>query len=341
MSTDLAAVKAAVDLLQLIGRDTRLERVASTGGGEYAGPCPFCGGSDRLHVQPHRAEGGRWFCRQCAPGWGDAIDYVRRRERASLPEALSLLTGWAALAPLPVRVPAPGRTNRPAAGSAEWQCEAEREVKRAIALLHSDPGGENGRAYLQSRGLLPATWKAWQLGYLPVWHPKLKVRLPAVCLPWQINGVTQAVQYRFIPPKLGNNMSYGDMSKGERFSQRKGGQRVLFGLDLVRGERTLVLCEGEFNALSLWQVLQPVGCDVLSWGSQGNILRSHAVAEAARLASAYRQVLVWADEPGLAEEVLRLLDAESHGVAICSQAGLDANNRLQSGDLAEFMAAVL
>ena len=41
-----------VDLLALIGRDVQLRRVASTNGGEWAGPCPFCGGHDRFRVWP-------------------------------------------------------------------------------------------------------------------------------------------------------------------------------------------------------------------------------------------------------------------------------------------------
>ena len=56
------AVKERLDLLELIGRDARLRKVASTRGGEYAGPCPFCGGRDRFRVQPRR---GRWWCRGC------------------------------------------------------------------------------------------------------------------------------------------------------------------------------------------------------------------------------------------------------------------------------------
>ncbi|HEX9114434.1 MAG TPA: primase-helicase zinc-binding domain-containing protein [Anaerolineae bacterium] len=341
MDTDLAAIKAAVDLLDLIGRDTELTRLAATGGGEYAGPCPFCGGSDRLHVQPHRLGGGRWFCRQCAPGWGDAIDYVRRRERASLPEALSLLTRWATLSPLPARKPAPVRADGPGVAGAEWRREAEREVRRAMAILNEGPVGEIGREYLLGRGLRPATWQAWGLGYLSVWHPKLRAKLPAICLPWQVNGMTQAVQYRFIPQAEPGATTNANLAKPDRFSQRKGGQRLLFGLDLVSGGHTLVLCEGEINALSLWQVSQTVGCDVVSWGSQGNILRARVASEAARLARDYRHVIVWADEQGVAVDALRWLGVNGRGVAINSQDGLDANDRLQRGNLAEFMAAVM
>ena len=40
------------DMLALVGRDTQLRRVATTHGGEWAGPCPFCGGRDRFQAKP-------------------------------------------------------------------------------------------------------------------------------------------------------------------------------------------------------------------------------------------------------------------------------------------------
>lgn len=39
---DVQSLKRNIDLLELIGRDTRLKQVARTAGGEWAGPCPFC-----------------------------------------------------------------------------------------------------------------------------------------------------------------------------------------------------------------------------------------------------------------------------------------------------------
>ena len=59
MPVDTANLKQRIDLLELIGCDTRLKRVASTPCGEYAGPA-VCGGRDRLRVQPaQRTEVGR------------------------------------------------------------------------------------------------------------------------------------------------------------------------------------------------------------------------------------------------------------------------------------------
>ena len=89
---DTQAIKQRVNLLELIGNDTTLKRVANTRGGEYAGPCPFCGGKDRLRVQPAT---GRWVCRQCGDvhHWPDAIAYVQKRHNLDFRAACEWLNG--------------------------------------------------------------------------------------------------------------------------------------------------------------------------------------------------------------------------------------------------------
>lgn len=81
-----------IDLLELIGTDTRLKKCAMVGGrgAEYAGACPFCGGKDRLRVQPEMA---LWWCRQCSPNehWQTAADYVMRRDDVGFKEAMRRL----------------------------------------------------------------------------------------------------------------------------------------------------------------------------------------------------------------------------------------------------------
>src|ERR671933_455903 len=107
---DTAAIKQRIDLLGLIGADTR--------GGEYAGPCPFCGGRDRFRVQPEK---GRWWCRGCSDGprWQDAIAYVRRREGVGFAETCQRLgarpseLGGMARPPSSRRWPASGHAPRP------------------------------------------------------------------------------------------------------------------------------------------------------------------------------------------------------------------------------------
>jgi DNA primase len=80
-----------VDLLELIGHDTTLKKVADTEGSEYAGACPFCkDGSDRFRVQPMRH---RWWCRQCSPDqrWHSAADYLMQRDGLTFLEAATYL----------------------------------------------------------------------------------------------------------------------------------------------------------------------------------------------------------------------------------------------------------
>jgi len=74
-----------MDLLSLIDSDGgTLKKVSNTHGGEWAGPCPFCGGKDRFLVWPER---GRWWCRVCNRG-GDSIDFLREFKGMSFKEAL-------------------------------------------------------------------------------------------------------------------------------------------------------------------------------------------------------------------------------------------------------------
>lgn len=54
----------------------KLRRACRTDGGEWAGPCPLCGGRDRLRVWPNPESGHpRAWCRQCLRA-GDALDWT-------------------------------------------------------------------------------------------------------------------------------------------------------------------------------------------------------------------------------------------------------------------------
>ena len=55
-------------------------KVSGTHGGEYASPCPGCGGRDRFRAWPEQqgrgCDGGTWYCRGCNQG-GDSIQFLR------------------------------------------------------------------------------------------------------------------------------------------------------------------------------------------------------------------------------------------------------------------------
>lgn len=327
-ATEIARARQ-VDLLRLIEPDTQLTRIANTRGGEYAGPCPFCGGVDRFHIAPAL---GRWYCRQCAPRGGDAIDYVRRRHRASFTEAVALLTGqhWQAQ-----RTARPPVTRSPTAVTwplAVWQREAERLIAEGQHRLADASAGAAGRRYLATRGIAPPTWQAWQLGFSFAWQPIQKGLHPAITLPWYAaDGRIQALQYRFFAPP-----GAAEVAKRDRFGQKAGGLRVLCGLPLRAGRSKLIVVEGELNAVSLWQVAQ-ARADVLSCGSQEGILQPETRKLLATLVGEYAQVFIWLDALPKAAQATPLI-APANGYTLWSEGGLDANDRLRDGSLVGWLA---
>lgn len=70
-----------------------LKHVSATSGGEWAGPCPWCGGKDRFRVWPDHpsgATGGRFMCRGCGRQ-GDGIQFLRDLDGLSYPDACKRL----------------------------------------------------------------------------------------------------------------------------------------------------------------------------------------------------------------------------------------------------------
>lgn len=324
--TQIAQARQA-DLLRLVEPDTALARIANTHGGEYAGPCPFCGGTDRFHVQPRT---GWWFCRQCTPRGGDAIDYVQRHEQLAFPEAIAYLAGHAAgSAGLHMRVHPNTRPTLPNWTQPAWQQAAHALVQEAeAALAADDSAGAAARVYLAERGLCAATWQAWRLGSTLAWHPVRREALPAITLPWfGPDGALQAVQYRYFGPGI---------AKHDRFGQKAGGQRLLFGRPQLAGQPALIITEGELNALSCWQVARS-WADVLSIGSQENARQARVSETLQSVVLPYRQVIVWLDERELALAIADRI-APCNGVAVWSENGLDANDLLQRNLLAARLA---
>jgi hypothetical protein len=155
---DTAALLERVDLVELIDHHTELRKVSNTAGGEWAGPCVFCGGHDRLRVQQRR-----WWCRQCSPSerWQDAIVYVQLRDDSDFLAACKSLGAQATATSAP-RAPS-ATQSRHEPPSAAWQEEAGSLVDwAAIALL----GDERlMRGLRERRGLEDKTVEASGLGW--------------------------------------------------------------------------------------------------------------------------------------------------------------------------------
>lgn len=249
---DRERVIARADLLTLIGRDTDLKRVASTNGGEWAGPCPMCGGTDRLHVQPNADPAG-WFCASCTgrphPGrpWKNAIDYVMMRQALDFRAACEYLTGGnlptTSQQPRHVTTAKPYQHNPP---DSTWQARGRAFVAYAQEKLWQD---DTALDYLRGRGLADETIRAAGLGWNPteirdkpaswgvvdcafVWLPCGWV------FPWEISGQLWRIEIR--------------QPEGGKVGP-KGYKQGLYNADLLTADKPVVLVEGVIDALTIQQ----------------------------------------------------------------------------------------
>jgi len=219
-----------------------LKRVASTGGGELAGPCPFCGGRDRFRYQPAN---NIWLCRNCTGGvWRDVIDFIARRDNLSIAQAAAKLTDGlkvtedhAQTAPKPTR---------PAYGPPplEWQDRARQAVKDCQAALFTEIGAR-ALVYLQKRGFTPETLRRFSIGYSrgyksgDLWIPE------GITIPGFIDG---AIWYL----KIRTNEQEGK----PKYTLVKGSKpAAIFNADSLRAADNCLITEGEFNAMIATQEL--------------------------------------------------------------------------------------
>lgn len=280
-----------VDLLALIGADVQLKHKAATNGGEWAGPCPWCGGTDRFLVWPNADRPG-YHCRRCGRT-GDAIRYLMETRNIDFPEAAHRLgaveqDGNAATGRRGERQP----PERPApsiqAPSAAWQARARAFAHYARTALWSR-AGERYLAYLrEKRGLKDETIHDWGLGCNPteLWDLPARWGMPSggkiwcargLVIPCQIAGVTWYVKVR--RPREGDELAaYVGASqplkggKGPKYVAPRGSETVaLFGAEWFKGRGALLLVEGELDAILAWQEAGDL-VDVATLGSSGNPL---------------------------------------------------------------------
>ena len=260
------------DLLNLVSQDTELKYKASTRGGEWAGPCPFCGGRDRFIVWPHH-RGGQWWCRQCNRG-GDTIAYLVESGRITPRQAGAIRRGE-------LKPPATARRVGGSSGKGcnylrrgdttgedagpppgEWQEAARRVVEDCEKALWGDVGAK-ALAWLRKRGLKDETIRAWRLGYHHAGGRDgatlhgLYVRR-GITIPWFADGDLWAVNVRRPAGK-------------PKYEAVKGSRKGLFGVDYLSGKADCVIVEGELDVLLLWQEIKDLA-DVLTLGSASDKL---------------------------------------------------------------------
>ncbi|MBW1974530.1 MAG: toprim domain-containing protein, partial [Deltaproteobacteria bacterium] len=229
-----------MNILDLV---TGVKRVASTKGGEYAGPCPFCGGEDRFRVWPKQGETGRYWCRQCG-AHGDAIQFLRDYEGLSFREACETL-GIAKPTLVPVR---PAKPVKKEPEFTSWQERAHKFIKTCASSLTSDV-----IKYLHDRCLSDETIRRFQIGYNPkpkkepgkLWGVEGEVFLPAgVVIPCLHGREIIRIKIRAFPDGKPKYMCI----KGSR-------QELPWIIQEGRDKREVLIVEGEFDGILLAQEL--------------------------------------------------------------------------------------
>lgn len=326
-SQDLVERARNTNILTLASRHTTLKRVAATHGGEFAGPCPLCGGQDRFHVQQ---ETNRWFCRRCtgdpqADGWQDAIELQMRLSGETFPQAVaSLAQGY---------FPAASQPSRPISDSDKagsppgelWQKRGRAVIARGMEHLWGRAGGipipwqetdpESGevrarkispRNWLQERGLEPAVLQRAQIGFIPqAWHDnpahwglqETPVHLAAgILIPAQVGETLWSLKIRRTAGK-------------PKYTQVRGGQPALYLAEtLLSAPEAACIVEGEFDALLLWQCLQHAAnprwqkLGVITLGSNANY---PTLKQWARYLYPIKHFLLLYDQDGRSDRVIR------------------------------------
>lgn len=259
--------RTAPMLLALLGKDTCLRKVATTCGGEWAGPCPRCGGRDRFRVQPYAEPYPRWTCRQCCTWWSNAPGYLMWRDGLTYPAACAALgiirDGDTQAAATYVSTP-PNELRPP---PERWQWAAGRVVDICQRALWSSPLGDAARTYLHRRGFTDDTirsaglgfhvggyhnrWNLWGLAPQPgkqgVWMPH------GILIPWRVDGALWKLSVRL--PQGGYHTITGSAN-------------VLYNADRLTPGCTAVVVEGAFDALALEQTADDL-CVSVACGTTG------------------------------------------------------------------------
>jgi len=286
--------QSSIDLLALAGQYVTLKKTGATAGGEFAGPCPLCGGVDRFRVWPQRPGGARWWCRRCDQR-GDAIDLVRAVEGVDFFEACQLLDLEGQLPPRPIgpggaRAPQPSPMPRlidhhwAALDDPGWQAGALRFVDACCTQL--DRHGARVWSYLTGRGLSEAIIRLACLGYNPQpyrgrWG-ETDVYLPAgIVIPWI---ASDEVIWKVRVRTRSND-------PGQKYAQARGSANGLYSVVPPRDD--VLLVEGEFDALAAQSALGPL---VVEAKATGGVTQARLAEHVATLSQARTLWLAFDDD---------------------------------------------
>lgn len=249
--------------------------------------------------------GRKWKCHSSCPpdaSSGDIFSFYMAWKGVDFPTALKELSEWTGhplpSSPVPVSPSLAGPPPQPEIWrkrAAEFVGYAEKQLNLTVM------------AYLQNeRGFSPETVKAYRVGYNPApifddptrWGlTGKKVWLPrGIVIPGLWRGEPNYIKIRRPLPgdsleKYVGRWSQQDGDPTMKFGGPRGGRSVLFRLELKDFLPTLVLTEGEWDAMLLWEHCADL-CDVGTIGGAGAKFDLLDLA----LLTRYRTILVVHDD---------------------------------------------
>jgi hypothetical protein len=261
-----------MNALELAQKHVMLRKVSQTNGGEWQGPCPLCGGTDRFHVWPEQQEGkGSYWCRGCGVS-GDNIQFLIDVEGMTYRDACSRLNIAPDLhfKPHLDRPRPPADTWRPTESippSDLWQDKAIRFISWASENLSRD---ENQLSWLASRGITSQAVQEYRIGWntgengKDLYRPRKSWGLPEVMkddgrpkmlwiprglvIPYLIDGIVHRIRIR--------------RPEGEpRYYVLPGSSMVTMLLGATR--RAFVIVESELDAIAVMASGSPAGAVAL------------------------------------------------------------------------------
>lgn len=117
------------------------------------------------------------------------------------------------------------------------------------------PGSAGWKYLTEERGLTEETIRAWKVGECMCWFEEVKKKVPAFAFPAYSGGKVAMVKYLAVERIPGKD---GKMKKLIRSNSSP--VYHLMGQQALRGKGTIVICEGEIDAMTVWQA----GYDALS-----------------------------------------------------------------------------
>jgi DNA primase len=275
---DVAQVRAATDIVALIGEHAALKRV----GRRWTGLCPFH--TEKSPSFSVNAEEGFYYCFGCQAS-GDAITFVRATEHLDFVEAVRLLADRAGVAL---------HEDAEAGKDRKRRTDLLDAMERAVVWYHDrllkSPDAGMARNYLRSRGYDGEVVRSFRLGWAPnEWDALSKaLKLPEriltdsglgfinrrgraqdafrgrvlfpICDP---SGRPVALGGRILPPRPGERPpdrpepKYKNSQESAIYSKR----RTLFALNWAKNDviakSEVVVCEGYTDVIGFFQAGVP------------------------------------------------------------------------------------